>query len=93
DQKLYSHTESAVTPHEPTISANYTKLCGEITKLIQDGQVPRGAIVPNPIPANGIWQLDANDGIWEDISLDDNNVEAATELPPWLCDEQVCSGI
>ncbi|KAJ7704889.1 hypothetical protein B0H17DRAFT_1156918 [Mycena rosella] len=60
DQKLYSHTESAVKRREPMISkvnADYNKLCGEIAKLIQDGQAPQGAIAPNPIPAKGIWQL------------------------------------
>ncbi|KAJ7652934.1 hypothetical protein B0H17DRAFT_1147272 [Mycena rosella] len=96
DQKLYSHTESAVKRREPTISkvnTDYNKLCGEIAKLIQDGQAPRGAIAPNPMPAKGIWQLDVDDGIWEDIGLDDDDVEAATEPPPWLCDEQVRSGI
>ncbi|KAJ7648902.1 hypothetical protein B0H17DRAFT_1163757 [Mycena rosella] len=87
DQKLYSHTESAVKRREPTISkvnADYNKLCGEIAKLIQDGQAPRGAIAPNPIPAKGIWQLDVNGGIWEDIGLDDDDAEAATE-PPLGC--------
>ncbi|KAJ7687025.1 hypothetical protein B0H17DRAFT_1203874 [Mycena rosella] len=96
DQKLYSHTESAVKRREPTISkvnADYNKLCGEIAKLIQDGQAPWGAIAPNPILAKGIWQLDVDDGIWEDIGLDDDDTEAATEPPPWLCDEQVRSGI
>ncbi|KAJ7694352.1 hypothetical protein B0H17DRAFT_931798 [Mycena rosella] len=94
--KLYSHTESAVKRREPMISkvnADYNKLCGEIAKLIQDGQAPRGAIAPNPIPAKGIWQLDVDDGIWEDIGLDDDDAEAATEPPPWLCDEQARSGI
>ncbi|KAJ7679817.1 hypothetical protein B0H17DRAFT_1206333 [Mycena rosella] len=75
------------------VNTDYNKLCGEIAKLIQDGQAPRGAIAPNPMPAKGIWQLDVDDGIWEDIGLDDDDVEAATEPPPWLCDEQVRSGI
>ncbi|KAJ7688715.1 hypothetical protein B0H17DRAFT_1202793 [Mycena rosella] len=87
NQKLYSHTESTVKRREPTISkvnADYNKLCGELAKLIQEGKAPRGAIAPRPIPAKGIWQLDVDDGIWQDVGLDDDNAEAAIE-PPLGC--------
>ncbi|KAJ7462893.1 hypothetical protein FB451DRAFT_1341052 [Mycena latifolia] len=82
DQKLYSHTESAVKRREPTISklnADYNKLC---------------AIPPLPIPAKGIWQLDVDDGIWQDVGLDDDDAGGnGAALPPWLADEQVWAGI
>ncbi|KAJ7687773.1 hypothetical protein B0H17DRAFT_1203476 [Mycena rosella] len=96
DQKLYSHTESAVKRREPTISkvnADYNKLCGEITKLVQEGKAPRGAVAPQPIPAKGIGQLDVDDGIWQDVGLDDDDAGSATEPLPWLSDEKVRSGI
>ncbi|KAJ7635871.1 hypothetical protein B0H17DRAFT_961379, partial [Mycena rosella] len=96
DQKLYSHTESAVKRREPMISkvnANYNKLCGEITKLVQEGKATRGAVAPQPIPAKGIWQLNVDDGIWQDVGLDDDDAGSATEPPPWLSDEKVRSGI
>ncbi|KAJ7708199.1 hypothetical protein B0H17DRAFT_1156047 [Mycena rosella] len=92
DQKLYSHTESAVKRREPTISkvnADYNKLCGEIAKLVQEGKAPRGAVAPQPIPAKGIWQLDVDDGIWQDVGLDDDDTGSAMEPPPWLSDEKL----
>ncbi|KAJ6553756.1 hypothetical protein DFH09DRAFT_1085514 [Mycena vulgaris] len=88
--------ESAVKRREPTISkvnSDYNKLCGEISKVIKEGKAPRGAIAPVPIPAKGIWQLDVDDGIWQDVGLDEDDGEPAVELPPWLCDERVRSGI
>ncbi|KAJ7632028.1 hypothetical protein B0H17DRAFT_1280950 [Mycena rosella] len=86
DQKLYSHTESAVKRREPTISkvnADYNKLCGEIAKLVQEGKAPRGAVAPQPIPAKGIWQLDVDDGIWQDVR---SGIKAMLELD--RCDEE-----
>ncbi|KAJ7874854.1 hypothetical protein B0H13DRAFT_2348424 [Mycena leptocephala] len=52
-----------------------TKLAGEYNKLL-------------PIPAKGLWQLDVNDTIFQDIGLDDND-DGSTEPPLWLCNEQV----
>ncbi|KAJ7476805.1 hypothetical protein FB451DRAFT_1173660 [Mycena latifolia] len=97
DQKLYSHTESAVKCREPTISklsTDYNKLCAQISKLVKDGKAPRGAIPPLPIPAKGIWQLDVDDGIWQDGGLDDDDAGGdGAALPPWLADEKVRAGI
>ncbi|KAJ6570606.1 hypothetical protein DFH09DRAFT_1246915 [Mycena vulgaris] len=96
DQKLYSHTESAIKRREPTISkvnSDYNKLCGEISKVIKEGKAPQGTIAPVPIPAKGIWQLDVDNGIWQDVGLDQDDGEPAAEPPLWLCDEKVRPGI
>ncbi|KAJ7071743.1 hypothetical protein B0H15DRAFT_793346 [Mycena belliarum] len=95
DQKLYTHTESAVKRREPTISkvnTEYNKLCVEISTLIRDGKAPRGSVAPVQIPAKGIWQLDVDDAVWQDVGLDEDE-DAITEPPPWLSDEKVRSGI
>ncbi|KAJ7061896.1 hypothetical protein B0H15DRAFT_746585, partial [Mycena belliarum] len=95
EQKLYTHTESAVKRREPTISkvnSEYNKLCREMSRLVAEGKAPRGAIAPVEIPAKGIWKLDVDDAVWEDVGLDDDEI-SATEPPPWLSDEKVCSGI
>ncbi|KAJ7442423.1 hypothetical protein FB451DRAFT_1343897 [Mycena latifolia] len=62
--------------------------------LIKEKKAPRGAITPLPIPAKGIWQLDVDDGIWQDVGLDDDDGDGDGEaVPPWLGDEKVRSGI
>ncbi|KAJ7495581.1 hypothetical protein FB451DRAFT_1387603 [Mycena latifolia] len=97
DQKLYAHTESAVKRRKPTISKlnnDYNKLCAQMSKLIKEKKAPRGAIAPLPIPVKGIWQLDVDDGIWQDVGLDDDDGDGDGEaVPPWLGDEKVRSGI
>ncbi|KAJ7106146.1 hypothetical protein C8R44DRAFT_834353 [Mycena epipterygia] len=96
DQKLYSHTKSAVKCREPTISkvdTEYNKLCSEIRKLIKDGKAPRGAIAPLPIPSAELWQLDVDDGIWQDVGLDDDDGQPGGAPPLWLADEKVREGI
>ncbi|KAJ7832722.1 hypothetical protein B0H13DRAFT_2370815 [Mycena leptocephala] len=95
DSKLHAHTAAAVKRREPTITklaGEYNKLCAQIAKLIKDGKAPRGSILPVPIPAKGLWQLDVDDAIFQDVGLDDND-DGSTEPPLWLCDEQVRAGI
>ncbi|KAJ7912883.1 hypothetical protein B0H13DRAFT_1874459 [Mycena leptocephala] len=95
DSKLHAHTVSAVKRREPTIMklvGEYNKLCAQIAKLIKDGKAPRGSIPPVPIPAKGLWQLDVNDAIFQDVGLDDND-DGSTAPPLWLCDDQVRAGI
>ncbi|KAJ7327954.1 hypothetical protein DFH08DRAFT_710067 [Mycena albidolilacea] len=94
DDKLRVHTESAIKRREPTITkiaAEYNKLCAKIAKLIKAGQAPRGAIAPVPIPPNGLWQLDVDDAIFQDVGLYDRDADG--EPPLWLCDEKVRAGI
>ncbi|KAJ7896179.1 hypothetical protein B0H13DRAFT_2338508 [Mycena leptocephala] len=91
DSKLQAHTVSTVKHREPTITklaGEYNKLCAQITKLIKDSKAPRGSIAPVPIPAKGLWQLDVDDAIFQDVGLDDND-DGSTEPPLWLCDDQV----
>ncbi|KAJ6591791.1 hypothetical protein DFH09DRAFT_1073649 [Mycena vulgaris] len=72
--------ESAVKRCEPTISKvnnEYNKLCGQIT---QEGKALWGTIAPVPSPAKGIRQLDVDDGIWQDVGLDDNDREPGSRV-------------
>ncbi|KAJ7085326.1 hypothetical protein C8R44DRAFT_543346, partial [Mycena epipterygia] len=97
DQKLYSHTESAVKRREPAIgklNLQYNKLCADLAQIIKDGQAPPGAQPPLPIAPKQLWQLDVDDGIWQDVGLDEDDAEAAAGEPPlWLSDEKVRTGI
>lgn len=59
--------------------------------LVRKKQAPRGAICPQPIPDGGLWKLDVDDNIWQDIGLEDASSEH--DPPPWLRDEQTRLGI
>ncbi|KAJ7738190.1 hypothetical protein B0H16DRAFT_1730084 [Mycena metata] len=93
DAKLHTHTEAAVKHREPNISrtcSEYNKLCTQLQKLINEGQAPRNAIAPLPIPAKGLWKLDV---IFQNIGLDEREAgEAAAEPPLWLSDKRVRTG-
>ena len=66
-------------------------------KLVERRDAPRGAIVPKPIPREGLFNLDVDDDIWQDVGLDDP--EEASDgilmpsVPRWLGDESVRVGI
>ncbi|KAG6905344.1 hypothetical protein DXG01_003327, partial [Tephrocybe rancida] len=59
--------------------------------MINAQRAPCGAHCPAKIEAKGLWALDVDDEIWQDIGLD----EDITESQPlaWLCDDCVCNGI
>ncbi|KAJ7336153.1 hypothetical protein DFH08DRAFT_965053 [Mycena albidolilacea] len=92
DAKLHAHTESAVKRREPTITklvTEYNKLCAQIAKLIRDANAPPGSMAPIPIPPKGLWQVDVDDTLFQDVGID-NDTDAPS---PWLSDEKVRAGI
>ncbi|KAJ7727054.1 hypothetical protein B0H16DRAFT_1331768 [Mycena metata] len=97
DAKLHSHTEAAVKRREPTIArtcAEYNKICAQLQKLIDNRQAPRNAIAPLPIPSKGLWKLDVDDAIFQNVGLDERvDGEADNNPPLWLSDERVRTGI
>ncbi|KAF8201028.1 hypothetical protein K438DRAFT_1513344, partial [Mycena galopus ATCC 62051] len=97
DSKLHAHTESAVKHRAPTIvklAAEYNKLCTEIAKIIKNRGAPRGSIPPVMIPPKGLWQLDVDDTIFQDVGLDDRYGNDGDDNPPlWLSDDNVRKGI
>ncbi|KAF7342710.1 hypothetical protein MSAN_02028900 [Mycena sanguinolenta] len=73
------HAAAAIKCWKPTINNNvrdYNKLCAEISTLIQGKRAPAGAVAPTPIPVKGIFQLDVDDAIWQDLGLDDDTTPA-----------------
>ncbi|RDB25584.1 hypothetical protein Hypma_006945 [Hypsizygus marmoreus] len=94
DQKINAHTESSVNRREPTIqrlAQDYNKLCNTMAKQIKDKKAPRGARPPQKIELKGLFALDVDDEIWQDVGLDDENPDL--EPPPWLSSEHVREGI
>ncbi|KAG6903894.1 hypothetical protein DXG01_014133, partial [Tephrocybe rancida] len=59
-------------------------------KLFADGKALPGAICPKQLELKGIFDLDVDDTIWEDIGLKDGSPAA---LLLWLTNEGVCAGI
>jgi len=94
-KKLTQHAEKQVKRKEPGIQAlarNYNKICSQLTNLIDKKKAPLGAISLLPIEAAGLFKLDVNDDIWQDIGLTDD-VDEEDIIPPWLGDENVREGI
>lgn len=92
EMKLQSHTEVSVKHHEPGIvklSKTYNNLCTQLQALIRQGKAPPNALPPLPITREGLFQLDVDDEVWQDIGLDD----ADGHIPRWLADERIHQGI
>ncbi|KAJ6538683.1 hypothetical protein DFH09DRAFT_1323637 [Mycena vulgaris] len=87
------HAGAAINRREPNIARlvkSYNQSCVEIKAFIDAKKAPKGVIAPIPVPAKGIYQLDVDDAIWQDLGLDGDEEEAA---PLWLSDEKVRAGI
>lgn len=58
--------------------------------MVEHHTAPLGAVIPEQIPPGGLWALDVDDSIWQDIGLQE---DADTAPPLWLKDEKVRAGI
>ncbi|OJA11301.1 hypothetical protein AZE42_09658 [Rhizopogon vesiculosus] len=88
---LRSHTETSIKRREPTILkivSTYNTLCDQLHALIRQRKAPTGAIPPQHISRNGIFQLDVDDDVWQDIGLEDD----IADPPQWLSDENRRAG-
>ncbi|KAJ7622490.1 hypothetical protein FB45DRAFT_1032157 [Roridomyces roridus] len=86
------HAGAAIKRREPNISRlvqTYNKLCEQIQSLISKKKAPPHSVAPLPVPSKGIYQLDVDDVIWQDLGLD----EEESRPPLWLSDEKVRTGI
>ena len=92
---MRAHTDSAAKRREPGIvklAATYNDLCRQISKLITTGRAPPGAVSPQIIAREGLFKLDVDDVIWQDVGLEDDDYQ---DIAParWLSDEKVRQGI
>ncbi|KAJ7448184.1 hypothetical protein FB451DRAFT_1187935 [Mycena latifolia] len=86
------HAGQAIKRREPNIvklANSYNKICEDIAAPIKAKQVPAGVVAPLPVPSKGLYQLDVDDVIWQDLGLDDQEGTP----PRWLSDDNVRSGI
>ncbi|RDB20395.1 hypothetical protein Hypma_012501 [Hypsizygus marmoreus] len=94
EHKLHNHVKSSVKRHEPGVvqlANKYNKLCDELVALKRSGQALAKAIIPAKIEREGLFKLDVDDDIWQDIGLDDDSDTGA--IPAWLGDENTRNGI
>ena len=61
--------------------------------MITRKESPRGACAPHRIATDGLFKLDVDDDIWQDVGLDDVDVSPGKRIPLWLGDEGVRKGI
>lgn len=53
--------------------------------------IPQNAVIPPSIDMKGLFSLDVDNDIWQDIGLADDEFDG--DIPPWLGDETVRNGI
>ena len=93
--KLEKHAQSQLKRKEPGIQATarkYNKLCADLSQMVEKRAAPRGAIAPLPIQLDGLFRLDVDDDIWQDIGLTDE-IDDMANIPNWLGDDNVRVGI
>lgn len=58
--------------------------------MVNSKQAPLGAVVPQMIQREGLFKLNVDDDVWQDLGLNDDH-DGPTPL--WLSNEQVHAGI
>ncbi|KAG6907214.1 hypothetical protein DXG01_009870 [Tephrocybe rancida] len=94
EKKLQTHIQGSVKRHEPavvTLITRHNKLCDEMMKLKLTGDSGGIGVVPAKIEHTGLFKLDVDDNIWQDISLEDDDL--SEKSPDWLGDENTRAGI
>lgn len=92
--KLDNNARGQIKRKEPGIQAlvrKYNKGCKDLGDIIRKKQGPRGAVMPHEIEMEGLFKLDVDDDIWQDVGLTDDGDEMA--VPDWLGNEVVRRGI
>ena len=67
-------------------------ICATRFKLITAGCAPPGSVSPQIIAQEGLFKLDVDNDIWQDVGLKDDDYQ---DIAPacWLWDEKVRQGI
>ncbi|KII83755.1 hypothetical protein PLICRDRAFT_180102 [Plicaturopsis crispa FD-325 SS-3] len=76
----------------PALSKSYNALCDQLANLIRLGRALPGCVAPTKISRDGLFRLDVDDDIWQDIGLEEDNGDR-NGIPLWLGDDQVREGI
>ncbi|THU97086.1 hypothetical protein K435DRAFT_857890 [Dendrothele bispora CBS 962.96] len=97
EQRLHEHTEDSVRRRDPGIqqlAQKYNRIVKEMKDLIIVRKAPRNVVAPKPIDVSKLFNLDADDELWQDIGLNYDEADDEDAMPPpWLSDENVRKGI
>ncbi|KAG6849562.1 hypothetical protein H0H93_007407 [Arthromyces matolae] len=94
EKKLQSHIQSSIKRHEPAVMSlvtKHNKLVDEMEALKVGGKSGPHAIIPPRIERTGLFKLDVDDEVWQDIGLADD--DGSHPVPDWLGDEKTRRGI
>ncbi|KAJ8488660.1 hypothetical protein ONZ45_g13876 [Pleurotus djamor] len=94
DKQLRHHTQSAINRREPGIQAiarQYNTLVDSLARLVEQRRAPRNARIPSKVPMSGLFTLDINDEIWDDVGLTEDDEDVVP--PAWLADDATRDGI
>ncbi|KAJ7639516.1 hypothetical protein FB45DRAFT_977229 [Roridomyces roridus] len=93
EQQLRDHASKGLKRKDPGIS----ELCKHYNQMVHEGGeddgVPPNAVAPENIDPKGMWHLDVDDAIWQDVGLDDDEDDDDGAPPRWLADDDVRKGI
>ncbi|KAG6807078.1 hypothetical protein H0H92_008863, partial [Tricholoma furcatifolium] len=96
DQKVNDHTEASVKRRDPPVmklAGTYNKLQEQLEAMVEKGVAPQGAVPPQKIETKGLFTLDVDDSIWQDVGLTEDMGSVNVTPPAWLADERVRNGI
>jgi hypothetical protein len=68
-----------------TLVHQYNERQAALAKLVCQGDVPASMVLPPKIQMKGLFDLDVDNDIWQDIGLD----ETRHESPLWLSNDEV----
>ncbi|KAF9520120.1 hypothetical protein BS47DRAFT_1357629 [Hydnum rufescens UP504] len=94
DHNTMEHTSKALKWHYSSVKSlvvDYNKHHQSMIKLCSWRGIPWNAVIPPPIDIKGLFNLDVDNDIWQDVGLADDEFEG--KVPPWLGDEDVQNGI
>lgn len=92
--KLDKNAHQQMKRKEPGITSlaqKYNKACKALQTMVTEKKAPHGARAPVMIELEGLFKLDVDDDIWQDIGLTDENDYAT--VPDWLGNDLVRKGI
>ncbi|EIW84546.1 hypothetical protein CONPUDRAFT_51057, partial [Coniophora puteana RWD-64-598 SS2] len=92
EQRLHDHAAQSIKRKEPTISQlvkRYNDLVTKLKKMKEEDRSLIHVVLPHFIKPDGIFELDVDDDIWEDVGLHEDEPNP----PAWLADNNVREGI
>ncbi|KAF9506804.1 hypothetical protein BS47DRAFT_1304764 [Hydnum rufescens UP504] len=90
DHNTMEHTSKALKWRYRSVKSlvvDYNKRHQSMIKLRGRQGIPRNAVIPPPIDIKGLFNLDVDNDIWQDVGLADDEFEG--KVLPWLGDEDV----